>query len=370
MSSQITPILQFGTSRFLQAHADLFISQCMMSGQNVGPITVVQTSGSPERAQRLSGLTMPGGFPVHIKGLHDGVVIDKIETVTSIVRTLSAQADWTELERVFVHEAAYVITNTADAGYDISLESAECPSGVPHSFPGKLTKLLYARFLKGAFGLTVLPCELISGNGRVLRGLVQQLSEAWFQDKGFQDWLENQVLILNTLVDRIVSEPIEPAGAVAEPYALWAIESKPGFVPFCRHPSIVVADDITSYEKLKLFILNLGHTVLADDWKREGRPVDMTVRGYLSYTEVKNRLLGIYADEVVPGFARQGMEAEAQAYVLSVIERFENPFLNHRLAEIYGNHHQKIERRLKGFIVWSGVEVCTELQTIIDRNSL
>ena len=29
---QSTPILQFGTSRFLQAHADLFISQAMQGG--------------------------------------------------------------------------------------------------------------------------------------------------------------------------------------------------------------------------------------------------------------------------------------------------------------------------------------------------
>jgi len=370
LSSPITPFLQFGTSRFLQAHADLFISQCIQAGQNVGPITVVQTSGSSERSQRLAGLVAPGGFPVHIKGLHHGEVVDQIETVRSIVRTLSAQADWQALENVFVDEAAYVMTNTADAGYDISAESAELPSEIPISFPGKLTKLLHARFIQQGGGLSILPCELISGNGGVLRGLVNQLADAWYQDTGFLDWLEKEVLFLNTLVDRIVSEPIEPAGAVAEPYALWAIESKPGFVPFCQHPSIIVADDITSYEKLKLFILNLGHTVLADDWKREGRPDDLTVRVYLSYSEVKNRLLNIYEKEVIPGFSRQGMEVQAKNYVRSVLERFENPFLNHRLAEIFGNHHQKIERRIKGFIHWSGIDTCAELQKIIDRNQV
>ena len=41
----ITPILQFGTSRFLQAHADLFISEALARGEALGPVTVVQSSG-------------------------------------------------------------------------------------------------------------------------------------------------------------------------------------------------------------------------------------------------------------------------------------------------------------------------------------
>ena len=115
--------------------------------------------------------------------------------------------------------------------------------------------------------------------------------------------------------------------------------------------------------------MNLGHTVLADDWKRENRSFDLTVRAYLSDPDVKNRLLAIYIKEVIPGFARHDMDAEAKDYVGTVIERFENPFLNHRLAEIYGNHAQKIERRIMGFLSWSGAQDCLELQKIVDRNS-
>ena len=66
-------------------------------------------------------------------------------------------------------------------------------------------------------------------------------------------------LWVNSLVDRIVSEPLEPLGAVAEPYALWAIENRPGLEPPCRHADVVVTDDLKRYERLKLFLLNLGH---------------------------------------------------------------------------------------------------------------
>ena len=47
-----TPVIQFGTSRFLQAHADLFLSE----GTPAVAVTVVQTSGDPARAGRLAAL--------------------------------------------------------------------------------------------------------------------------------------------------------------------------------------------------------------------------------------------------------------------------------------------------------------------------
>ncbi len=65
---------------------------------------------------------------------------------------------------------------------------------------------------------------------------------------------------MNSLVDRIVSEPILPVGAIAEPYALWAIERQPGMVLPCEHDDIVVTDELAHYERLKLLMLNLGHT--------------------------------------------------------------------------------------------------------------
>ena len=53
----MTPILQFGTSRFLQAHADLFVSDALARGQALGPITVVHSSGDAGRSHRLAALT-------------------------------------------------------------------------------------------------------------------------------------------------------------------------------------------------------------------------------------------------------------------------------------------------------------------------
>ena len=351
-----TPILQFGTSRFLQAHADLFVSEAMKRGEALGPITIVQTTGSSARSGRLAALAAPGGFPVHIRGKKDGRVIDDVVRVTSVRRALSALAQWQEVERLFAGEVKLVVCNTADRGYDVSGESDSLPEDVPASFPGKLAKLLLARFRHSGEPLTVLPAELVPRNGDRLKQIVATLAESWRLGDGFLAWLDDKVIFSNTLVDRIVSEPIEPAGAVAEPYALWAIQARPGQLLPCSHPDIVVAPDIGRYEQLKLFILNLGHTFLTERWIRAGLDRDMTVKALLARPDMRDALERLYAEEVVPGFALRGMGEQAETYVRQTIERFENPFLEHRLSDIFQNHGEKVRRRLGGFLDWSGAD--------------
>jgi tagaturonate reductase len=55
-------------------------------------------------------------------------------------------------------------------------------------------------------------------------------------------------------------------------------------------------------------------------------------------------------DEVLPVFDAIGMKDLAEAYRATVVERFCNPFLDHRLAEIFTNHAAKKQRRFGGLI--------------------
>ena len=64
-----TPILQFGTSRFLQAHVDLFVSEALQRGLALGKITVVQTTSSPESRKRLEAFNRLPSYPVLILSL-------------------------------------------------------------------------------------------------------------------------------------------------------------------------------------------------------------------------------------------------------------------------------------------------------------
>ncbi|SMH45993.1 mannitol dehydrogenase family protein [Azospirillum agricola] len=349
-------ILQFGTSRFLQAHVDLFVHEAREAGQPVGPIAVVQASGSAERAGRVAAFGRPGGFPVIIRGIERGAPVERRIQVTSVDRGLAAARDWEELSALFAGETDVVVSNMGDTGYEVAAADRHpallSGTAVPHSFPGKLLALLHRRWRDGGRPLTILPCELVSRNGEVLAAILAGLARDAGAPAGFLGWLAGSVIIGNTLVDRIVSQPLEPIGAVAEPYALWAIERRPGLPAPCGHPAIVMTDDLEPFERLKLHILNLGHSVLADLWMAERRDPDETVRAILADGRVRDRLESLYRTEVVPGFAARGMAGEAEAYVATTLDRFLNPFLDHRIADIAQNHPAKVEKRIGAFLAW------------------
>lgn len=348
-----TPILQFGTGRFLQAHVDLFVSEAMARGEALGPITAVQTTGTPESQARVAAMAAGGGFPVRVRGLEDEAPVDRTVTVSSVTRALGTHADWPAVKRIAVEDAQVILSNTGEAGY--ALDPADDAAALapdaaaPRSFPAKLAALLHARWqVRPDAPLTILPCELLPGNGGRLREIVTGLARAWGTPAAFADHLGSHVVWGNSLVDRIVSEPIAPVGAVAEPYALWAIERQPGLVPPCRHPAVLLTDDLAPFEQRKLHLLNLGHTMLAEDWLRHGAaPADRTVRDAMGDPSARDMLEAVWEVEVLPVFAAWGGAATARRYVDEVRARFLNPFLAHRLADIAGNHAEKKRRRLQ-----------------------
>lgn len=352
--SEAGVILQFGTSRFLQAHVDLFAEEARAAGQAVPPIVIVQTTRDPERARRLAGFADPAGFPVILRGLRDGTRDERTIQVRSVREGLSAAGDWDRLVDLAVGAVTHIVSNTGDSGYAIPDEDRTAPAHgqAPVSFCGMLTELLHRRWQAGGAGVTLLPCELVVRNGDVLRATILGLARDQGREVAFLDWLERECVWANTLVDRIVSEPLHPAGAVSEPYALWAIERQSGLALPFTHPDIVLTDDLERYERLKLHILNLGHSWLAARWHDGGGAADLTVRAALADADTRAALERVMAQDVLPGFAAHGMAEEARAYIATTLERFANPFLDHRLSDIFEGHAAKIDKRVGGFIRW------------------
>ncbi|MFY0682780.1 MAG: mannitol dehydrogenase family protein [Thalassovita sp.] len=344
-----TPVLQFGTSRFLQAHADLFISEASHAGQDAGSITVVQSSGDRARAERLAALS--SGYIVRIEGLENNQAVSRETRVTSVARTLSTANDWDAVVDVFCNQAEFVLSNTGDTGFEASLVDEADSFEQSMSYPAKLTLLLWARFQNGARPIQIMPMELIVDNGQVLKTRVLELANRF--GEAFVAYVMNDVLWANSLVDRIVSEPLEPAGAVAEPYALWAVEAQEGLRLPCDHPSIQVVPALEAIESLKLFVLNLGHTYLANCWIVAGRDPNVMVRDMVNDPAQRSALLALYQYEVRPAFVAAGQAKAFDAYVAVTLERFGNPYLAHKLADIAQNHQAKIERRITAFLTWA-----------------
>ena len=347
----VTPIVQFGTSRFLQAHADLFVSEAMQSGDALGPISVIQTSGDKSRSGRLLALADKDGFDVRIRGIEDGQIVDRQTRVSSIARALSLPQDLETVSDIVSVEARIILSNTADAGFRPSDADRQMQFSQEMSYPAKLAWLLFKRFRDNANPIQIMPTELIPKNGSVLRNLVCEISGIYPAD--FRRWLEADIVWVNSLVDRIVSEPLEPAGAVAEPYALWAIEDQPGLLVPCTHKHVQVVSDLEQVETLKLHILNLGHTYLVSRWLKEGTSEFEFVLDMLGNPGIAADLEDLYAREVVPGFQAHGREDDAKVYVGTTLDRFRNPFLDHKLSDIAQNHSEKVERRIATFLSWS-----------------
>jgi tagaturonate reductase len=353
IGSMPTPIVQFGTSRFLLAHVALFVSQALRrgaDGQALGSICVVQTTHSADSARRLAALAAGGGYPVHVRGLQHGAIVDACCIGDAVREALQADRDWPRLQHKVAIEATVIVSNTADRGYqleaadDAALLAPKAP--VPHSFPAKLLVLLHRRWqLNRDAPLSIFPCELIERNGEVLRELLVGLAHRWAVDGGFVDWLRTHCVWANSLVDRIVSAPLQPVGAVAEPYALWAVEAQPRLQLPCRHEDILLTDDLARHARLKLFLLNGGHSFLAERWLRERRCADETVLQAMHDERLRAELEALWHDEMLPVFAVLGLREAAVDYLEALRERLLNPFLEHRLAEIAQNHAQKKQRR-------------------------
>lgn len=341
------PILQFGTSRFLQAHVDLFVGE---GDDALGGITVVQGTDNPASTRRAQALA--DGYEVHVRGLSNGQTVDQRKTCRAVREVLHARSDWAGLRARVRGPVRVIVSNTGDSGWrlDDADGAALLAHGAPApaAFPARLLVLLHDRWqAQPAEELTLLPCELVSRNGDVLRDLVAGLAVQWRCAQAFVTWLHGHVVWANSLVDRIVSEPLEPAGAVAEPYALWAIEVQPGLQLPCRHPALVLTDDLARHERLKLYLLNLGHTLLAEGWLRAGQPAGMTVLQAMQTPALREPLEQAWQHEVLPVFDALGQGDEARAYLVSLRDRLLNPFLAHRLADIAQNHEQKKLRRLQ-----------------------
>ncbi len=335
-------ILQFGGGKFLRSFADFFVHEANKAGQEVGQVVVVQSTDSP-RAQWLN--VQQGKYQVLLRGLVEGGQVDEAWEIASINRALVASQQWPEVLQVARSaDLLWIVSNVTEAGY--GLDAGDVIEA-PRSFPAKLAAVLKARFDAGLPGLPILPCELIAENGERLLELVLQQAAHWKIEDKFVDWLGGECIWPNALVDRIVSSPpddhpllaADPLLAVAEPFALWAIEEFEG-VDLFEHSAIKLVDDVEPYALRKVRILNGAHQALVC------RALNRfaTVREALADAETEAWLQQLLAAEIVP--VVDARVEGASAFAQETMQRFANPFLDHKLSDIAVYHEQKIETRL------------------------
>jgi tagaturonate reductase len=356
-------ILQIGEGNFIRGFFDWMISECRKQDLYDGSIAVTQPrpSGKPniDKLAEQDGL-----FSLVIRGLAQGERVEHKEIVNVFGQIVDPYTEWYAFLSLAGSESLqFVVSNTTEAGLVYRPEALI--EGQPiQSFPGKMTLLLYRRYVafNGAVdrGLIFLPCELIEHNGDVLRDNVLRYADDWGLPVEFIRWVLCCSRFLNSLVDRIVTgypgdELAEEWFAewgyedrllcTAEPYHLWVIEGEPELddrLPL-RKAGLNVhwVEDLKPYQLRKVRILNGAHTLMTPIGILNGVE---HVRELMEHAELGTFIRKAIEQEIMPTLPLP--QDELKGYTDSVIERYLNPFITHRLSDIAMNSISKFKVRL------------------------
>lgn len=353
-------IIQFGEGNFLRAFVDWMVHEMNRKGLFNGRIVVV----SPLPVGLVPQLNEQDGlYTLMLRGMNQGKAVSVEQIIRSISRGIDLYTNWQDYLKCAENpEIEYVISNTTEAG--IVYNSSDRPEDAPpSSFPAKLAVYLYHRyqFFSGdpKKGMILLPCELIEKNGDQLKRIILQLASEWGWPQDFSIWIEQHNQFLNTLVDRVV--PGYPKDEIAaltkrlgykdqlidtgELFHLWVIEGAQGLqekLPFTEaRLNVIWTEDMTPYRTRKVRVLNGSHTSCI--------PVAF-LYGLATVGEmVKHPVLGRYTRDVIFEEIIPSVDYDAVMltdYANAVLERFENPYINHYLLSILLNSTSKFKTRV------------------------
>ncbi|CAH0342098.1 mannitol dehydrogenase family protein [Rhizobium sp. CECT 9324] len=226
--------------------------------------------------------------------------------------------------------------------------------GSPVGVIGFLVEGLSRRKQAGVPPYTVLCCDNLPTNGRVVERLVLEMAEA--HDPALASWIAAEGAFPCTMVDRIVPAATDETRQRAadllgvedklaldtEPFMQWVIEDRfvSGRPEWDRAGALFVAD-VEPYEKMKLRMLNGPHSMIAYLGQLKGLEYVKDVMAVPEYAERVRRHMSAAAMTLdpVPGI-------DLGQYREQLIERFSNPTIAHRTKQIAMDGSQKLPQRI------------------------
>jgi tagaturonate reductase len=368
-------VLQFGTGVLLRGLPDYFIEKANQKGVFNGRIVVVK---STENGDISSFQEQDNLYTLSIRGIKNGQNINENIICSAISKILHANTQWSEV----LHSAAnpniqIIISNTTEAGLHYLEEKLTHEPSI--SFPGKLTQCLYHRYIKLGNApeskIVVLPTELLTDNGFILKHIIEKLIHFNDYPKSFGEWVNQMVIFSNTLVDRIVPGRLsnedqqilfekygytDSNAIMCEPYALWAIEGGQevhDLLTFSTvNEEIKIVPDISQFKELKLRILNGSHTLLCAKAITEGFETVFLAMSNPIFRKYAEELI---FEEIIPSLPAEIKKEDKLSFAKDVIDRFSNPNIEHKWTSIAVQYPMKLTIRvlplLKSYIQTTGV---------------
>ncbi len=351
-------VFQFGEGNFLRAFVENFIDRMNeISGFDAKVVVCQPRGGHPEAADCFT--EQDGLYTLILRGRENGEAVERRRVISCVSRCLDPKRDWGEM-LACMHNAdlRFIVSNTTEAGitFDPGCGKDDAP---PESFPAKLTAMLYERWKTGGRGFIILSCELIDRNGAELLRCVNEYIRLWSLEESFAAWVNNENLFCSTLVDRIVTGGVKAEAPAlweqlgyedrlidtGEVFAAWVIEGPQTVrdeLPFEKAGlPIRVVDDVTPYKQRKVRILNGAHTSMVLGAYLSGKDI---VRDCMQDRSIRAFLEKAMFSEIIPTLNLP--KPELEDFAASVLDRFDNPYIDHRLLDISLNSASKWKARV------------------------
>lgn len=225
----------------------------------------------------------------------------------------------------------------------------------PKTVFGFLATALRKRKTEGLPPFTVLSCDNIQHNGDIARKML--LSFVKQQDESLYQWIEKEVCFPNSMVDRIT--PITTSNTIdylqkkyglidqwpviCEPFIQWVIEDKfTNGRPSLEKLGVQFVPDVTPYEKMKIRLLNAGHSVLGIPGAIHGHPTINACMEDNVFAQFMRRFMDEEATPVLGNI--EGIDLTA--YKDNLEERFSNPNIKDGVSRICSESSAKLPKFL------------------------
>lgn len=251
------------------------------------------------------------------------------ETIDSVVEAFDGNDASALTQYICSPNVAIVTLTITEAGY-----TAE-----PNGMIFKLLNALEKRFERNGNPIAIVPCDNLNQNGAKVRLLFNQLSQN--KSEAFRKYLQDKVSVVSTSVDRITPKSDLINTVITEPYSAWVLQGDfPAGRPNWENVGAKFVDDITPYENRKLWLLNGAHSLLAYMGINKGYG---TVSEAIRDSEIIERVAQFWeeAAEVL-----NNPSLDLKNYQDSLINRFSNPNIEHRLAQIAIDGSMKLRERI------------------------
>lgn len=354
-------ILQIGEGNFLRCFVGWQVD-ILNEKNGLGAGIVVARPIDTEQPPSLN--TQDGLYTTLLRGYDDkGELRNDKRIVSAVTREISIYREYEQfLELAHNPQLRFIFSNTTEAGIAFC-DSDNFDDAPPSAFPAKLTRFLYERFTfcQGEIdkGFILLPCELLDYNGDKLKEIVLKYIALWGLPEEFKSWVLEANTFCSTLVDRIVTGyPREEAESLeqelgyhdrfmvtGEFFHLFVIQA-PAFVAEelkleGSGLEIEIVDDLKLYKERKVGILNGCHTALTPVAYQCGIEF---VKDATADPQLESFLDCMLEREIIPSLDMP--REELQKFADSVIGRFKNPFIKHKLLDISLNSMTKFRTRI------------------------